>query len=115
MITTISKEEAITKLRNDDNARWSYEAAAAIYDYLEDLEDDCGIVTVFNITDIRCEFSQYKSLEHFNQVYHGESAKAREHWWTLEELQDRTVVIEFEYLFPNENKPNGLVVAQFRG
>jgi hypothetical protein len=112
MITTISKEEAITELRNDDNASWSYEAAAAIYDYLEALEDDCGIVTVFNIIDIRCEFSEYANLEAWNESYHGPEQGIPERW-TLEELQERTTVLEFEYMYPNEYKPNGLVVAQF--
>jgi hypothetical protein len=111
MITTISKEEAITELRNDDNASWSYEAAAAIYDYLEELEDDCGIVTVFNIVDIRCEFSEFDNLEAWNESS-GYPAPGRKRW-TLEDLQEHTTVLEFKYLFPNENKPNGLVVADF--
>tara|TARA_R110000744_G_scaffold11661_1_gene35315 strand:+ start:372 stop:713 length:342 start_codon:yes stop_codon:yes gene_type:complete len=113
MITTISKEEAITELRNDDNASWSYEAAAAIYDYLEDLEDDCGIVTVFNIVDIRCEFSEYKNLKEFNEQFHG-PGKESEHF-TLEDLQDRTTVLMLEYFMPLSPGPgtDGLVIADF--
>tara|TARA_R110002110_G_scaffold315391_1_gene528504 strand:- start:425 stop:766 length:342 start_codon:yes stop_codon:yes gene_type:complete len=113
MITTISKEEAIKELCSDDYASWSYEAAAAIYDYLEDLEDDCGIVTVFNVTEIRCEFSEYKSLEKFNEQFHG-PGKESEHF-TLEELRDRTTVLTLEYFKPLSPGPgtDGLVIADF--
>lgn len=114
MITTISKSDAIQELMKDDNASWSYEAADAIYDYLEALEDECGIVTVFNITEIRCEFSEFANLEAWNDSYHGPARGIPERW-SLEDLQEHTTVLEFEYVWPNEGKPNGLVVAQFQG
>ena len=37
---------------------------------------------------ICCEYSEYESLEEFNNAYSKE--------WTLEELKDHTEVIEFE-------------------
>jgi len=110
MITTISKSDAIQELMQDENTSWSYEAADVIFDYLEALEDECGIVTIFNITEIRCEFSEFENLDTWNKSYHGQSPER----WSLEQLQEHTTVLEFEYVWPNEGKPNGLVVANFR-
>ena len=56
---------------------------------------------------ICCEYSEYESLEEFNNAYGKE--------WTLEELKDHTEVIEFEKLidFATNTKINSFIILDF--
>lgn len=42
---------------DDEYAAWSYRGATALVEYLEELESDGE--TVFNVIDIRCEYSEW--------------------------------------------------------
>ena len=63
MKTTLSTCQAAEMLFNDDNANWSRAGAFALCEYLEELEDDIGEEIVFCPVALRCDYSQYSSLE----------------------------------------------------
>jgi hypothetical protein len=51
------KNEMIGYLMEDTKANWSYEAAAAIADYCEMLEEDSGMLVEFDRDSIRNKFT----------------------------------------------------------
>ena len=58
----------------------------ALYEYLTDLEEDCGIEFELDVIGLCCEFTEYESLEDFRNNYGTE-------YETLEDVQEATVVI----------------------
>lgn len=60
---TLSTYEAAERLFNDENANWSRAGAFALVEYLEELEEDIGEEIDFCPCGLRCDYSQYDSLE----------------------------------------------------
>ena len=58
----------------------------ALYEYLTDLEEDCGVEFEFDVIGLCCEFTEYESLEDFRNSYGTE-------YETLEDVEEATVVI----------------------
>jgi len=98
MKLTLTTSSAIELLKVDQYARWSRHGAAALVEYLENVEEECGIEIEFDHVALRCDFSEYKSaLEAATQCGFEPSAfQAEDDAASLEWLQDRTQVIEFE-------------------
>ena len=74
MKTTLTTGQAAHMLIDDKNANWSRAGAYALCEYLERLEDDCGEEIEFCHVAIRCDFSEYKSLQswahdHFSNAW----------------------------------------------
>ena len=84
MINTISTSQAVTELLKDEYAQWSHEAATALVDWMEELEESSGEPIEFDPVALRCEFSEYTATD-LMEVY----------GMTLEEIRDNTIVIEF--------------------
>ena len=97
MINTLSTNQAVTELMADDNANWSYEAATALVEWLEELEDSSGEPIEFDPVALRCEFSEYTATD-----------LVEAYGMTLEEIRDNTIVIELGTL-----KNKSFVVQQF--
>lgn len=56
-------------LMNDIHANWSRAGAFALAEYFEQLEEDLGESIEFDRVAIRCEFSQYESLQEWASEY----------------------------------------------
>lgn len=69
MKITLSTEQAAEMLRSDENASWSWRGALALVEYLEELEFECDMDIDFDRVAIRCDYSEYKSLQEFAQEY----------------------------------------------
>lgn len=107
MFRTLSTDEAIKLLKNDDNAGWSWSGATALIEYLEDLEDSTAIE--FDIVAIRCEYSEYSSALEAAQDYGFTSPENEDDDNEIESaalayLQDKTAVIKFD---------GGVIIQQF--
>jgi hypothetical protein len=98
MKTTLSTSQAADLLKADTNAKWSRAGAAALVEYLENLEQECGTEIEFDHVALRCDYSEFKSvLEAATQCGFEPSAfQAEDDDAAFEWLQDRTQVIEFE-------------------
>ena len=46
----------------DENAAWSTAGAYALVEYLEQIEEDCGVDIEFDCIALRCEYSEYTDL-----------------------------------------------------
>ena len=65
---------------------FSYEGATALFEYLEQYEQDCETELEFDPVAIRCDFDEYKNLKEIKENYQDIES--------LEDLQDQTTVIE---------------------
>lgn len=81
--------------KSDRNENFSYEGKRALFDYLEQLEEDLGEKIELDIIALCCDYSEDK-LESVLEDYSLES---------LEDLENRTTVINFD-------KETGLVLYQ---
>ena len=63
---------------------FSYDGLDALYDYLTELEEDCGRDEEFDLVAIRCDYSEYESLED----------AAKDYGMTSDELYSSTVVLD---------------------
>ena len=93
MKTTIQLHDFIHCDALKDN--FSYDGRVALFEYLEQYEEDCGIELDFDPIALRCEFTEFGNLDEVGNYYtdlqdlDGNDEK-------MEWLQDRTQVIEFK-------------------
>lgn len=66
---TLSTNQIATELKNDTCARWSWAGAFALAEYLEELEDSTGEEMELDTCAIRCDFSEYDSLQEWAADY----------------------------------------------
>ena len=71
MKKTLSTNEIADLLIADENANWTRAGAFALAEYLEDYEDSTGEETELDVVALRCEFSEYESLQEWAKDYHG--------------------------------------------
>ena len=69
MKKTMTTFEISHELMQDSNANWSLYGAYALAEYFEQLEEDLGESIEFDRVAIRCDFSQYESLEDWAKYY----------------------------------------------
>lgn len=116
MKTTLSTTEAAHRLLEDNNANWSYAGAYALVEYLEELEEDIGEEIEFCPVSLRCDYSQYDSLEDWAKEQWGSDKAACEaldcedqYQDVIEEqireyIRDRGTLLEFD---------GGIIVSRF--
>ena len=68
---------------------FSYEGLMALFEHIEQVEDDIGEEFEFDMVGICCEYSEYDSLKDFNADYSN-----YEDGYTLDDIREETVVIE---------------------
>jgi hypothetical protein len=76
MKTTLSTTQAAHMLLDDDNANWSRAGAFKIVEHLENWEHDTGEIIEFCPVSIRCDYSQYDSLEEWASIYFANHVQA---------------------------------------
>ena len=113
MKNNLCTSEAAHLLLNDEYASWSYNGAYALVRYLMELEDETGEEIEFDRVAIRCDFSQYESLQDWANEYGLDcidlGVESDDEDETKEEairdfIQDRGQLIEFD---------GGIIVSQF--
>ena len=68
---------------------FSYAGLEALYDYLENLEEETGEEMELDAIALCCEYSEYSGIEEFQQDY-------GEDYETLEDIEHRTMVIPID-------------------
>ena len=69
MKKTMTQYDIAHELMQDTNAKWSRAGAFALAEYFEELEEDLGESIEFDAVAIRCEFSEYESLQEWAKHY----------------------------------------------
>ena len=67
------------------NHGFSVQGSLALFDYLEHLEEDCGIELEYDPVAFRCDYNEYENFEELKRDYDVED---------LNELEDNTTVIK---------------------
>ena len=78
MKKTLTTYDIANELHGDENANWSRAGALALAEYLEELESDTGEEMELDIVAIRCDFSEYSSLQEWAKDYFGGEKEAKE-------------------------------------
>lgn len=76
MKKTLTTYDIANELLQDDNANWSRAGAFALAEWLEELEESCGIDSELDVVAIRCDFSEYSSLQDFADGYFSDAKQA---------------------------------------
>ena len=76
MKTTLNNSDIARALKSDENANWSWNGAKALAEYLEEYEESTGEEMELDVVAIRCEFSEYESLESWAIDYFRNQADA---------------------------------------
>ena len=108
MRKTLTTYEIATELILDENAMWTRRGAFALAEYLEQLEEDIGEEMELDVVALRCEYSEYESLEdfatdHFGSMY-GKGVNKDEPKDLREYIEDNGTLIEFD---------GGIIVQNF--
>jgi hypothetical protein len=81
----------------DDN--FSYEGKRALFNYLEQYEEDTGEEIELDVIALCCEYTEYKNLEELQNIYSRINS--------MEELEEHTTVIIFNDL------SDGFIIQNF--
>tara|TARA_B100000900_G_C20441095_1_gene659067 strand:+ start:632 stop:883 length:252 start_codon:yes stop_codon:yes gene_type:complete len=69
--------------------QFSYEGLIALYDYLEQYEDDTGEQIELDVIALCCDFTEYENLEEFQGDY-------GEDYESIEDIENATQVIKID-------------------
>jgi len=101
----LSTQQAADILLKDKYANWSRNAALALVEYYESLEEDCGEFIKLDAVAIRCYWAEYSSIEEAVEDYSEDFSLFPEpNEAALDYFKDRTTVIVFE---------GGILIQQF--
>jgi len=78
------------------NENFTYEGKKALFEYLEEYEEDCDMEFELDVIALCCDYSEYKNMKEVKENYNDIT--------DIEELRDNTTVIEFD---------GGLIVQQY--
>ena len=98
MKQTITEYQFVDAIEEDTGNNISFDGARALFEYIEDYEDQTGEETELDVVAIRCEWTEYENIEAVLKDY--EDIKS------LDDLRDNTSVIEV----PNSDK---LIVQEY--
>ena len=100
MITHVMQSEFIDTFKQSELRKnnFSYDGLIALFEYLEDLEEDTGEQINFDMVSICCDYSEYKNLEEFINDYQDstELHENLDYSEIISVLREHTEVIEFE-------------------
>ena len=88
MKTTVSKSDfrdAFHQMGRSEN--FSYKGLGALYDWIEQLDDDCGTETELDGIAICCEFTEYENFAEFHDNYD------KDDYPDMDAITDHTMVI----------------------
>ena len=69
MKMTLNTSQIADALKNDTYASWSYNGSRALAEYLEEYEESTGEELELDTCAIRCDFSEYASLQDWAHDY----------------------------------------------
>ncbi len=77
MKETLTENEIALRLLRDDNANWTPAGALALAEALVEYEEGSGQEMEFDAVAIRCDFSEFESLQEWAKDYFGTDRDGR--------------------------------------
>jgi len=103
MIQSINFSQFCDSFSDTYKGNFSYEGKRALFDYLEQYEDETGTPVELDTIALCCEYTEYENFAEF-QADHS-------YIETVEKIQDHTTYIPMENI--NGTKSEGFIIAQF--
>ena len=115
MKTTVDSYSFVQAFIDHDRfAPWGRPALEALFDYLEEYEDDCGEELELDVVALDCEFSPYASLQEWAADYMGDASE--ELGWTEDSDEDDKDDTIQEYILDHGQLieyDGGVIVSSF--
>ena len=89
MKQTINEFDFLQAFKECRPSNFSYAGLSALYDYLEQLENDIGEEIELDVIGLCCEYAEYDSLEEFQADY-------SEDYQTIGDIESDTTVITID-------------------
>jgi len=86
MKETIGEERFIDKFCQLRPNQFTYEGLSALFEWLEQLEEEMGEEMEFDVIGLCCEYCEYDNLKEFQDEY-------GEEYETIEDIENETIVI----------------------
>jgi hypothetical protein len=100
MKTTLTTSKATHILLEDTYASWSKAGALALVMYLEELENDTETEVEFCHVELRCDWTEYESLQEFAAEHFAYDYEAKpeefEDAMIRDFIEENTTLIEFQ-------------------
>lgn len=87
MKTTVSLCDFRDAFKSHDRDNFSYDGLKALFNWLEEMDNDCGTETELDVIGLCCEFTEYENLAEFHTNYN------KEDYETLDDVANYTSVI----------------------
>ena len=88
MKQTLSTRQAADILSRDNNNSFTYDGAIALVEYLETMESDTNTELELDVVALRCDFSQWDSLQQWAEDYYGTNREGHGWKWHLDIPED---------------------------
>jgi hypothetical protein len=109
MKMTVNESKFISAFMAIRPEQFSRPALSALFDYLEELEQDAGEEMELDVIALCCDWSEYETVQEAASVYGWEAPERGDdesgHEMALEWLEDRTQVIQVD--------SGGVLILQF--
>jgi hypothetical protein len=69
MITTVNLHDFREAFRTTRPENFSYDGLTALFDYLEDLEEDTGEPMELDVIALCCDYTEYESIAEYQENY----------------------------------------------
>lgn len=79
--------DAFINMNRKEN--FTYEGRKALFDYLEQYEEETGEEIELDVIALCCEYTEYSDLEEFQKDYGDE-------YESIEDIEEKTIVIKME-------------------
>tara|TARA_Y100000593_G_scaffold13543_1_gene25258 strand:- start:762 stop:1058 length:297 start_codon:yes stop_codon:yes gene_type:complete len=86
MIEVVTESQFIDRFRQIRPTNFTYEGLQALFEYLEQYEDDTGEEIELDVIGLCCEFGQYDNLKEFQDDY-GKDYEC------IEDIENETMVV----------------------
>ena len=100
MITHVTQSEFIDTFKQSELRKnnFSYDGLIALFEYLEQYEEDTGEQIQFDMVGLCCDYTEYSNIEEFINDYQDspELHEELDYSEIISVLRDHTEVIEFE-------------------
>ena len=73
----------------DRDGQFTYDGKKALFEYLEQLEEECDTEIELDVIALCCEYTEYENLEEFQENYSEDFENCN-----LDDIRERTTVIE---------------------
>ena len=88
MYQNVTESDFVSAFQNIRPDNFSFDGLRALFEYLESYEEETGEKMELDVIALCCDFTEYKNLEEIQEDYNNIES--------MDDLQDRTQVIEFD-------------------